>query len=332
MVKLRIQLSRRWVLLALLASAAGLSLLGPGVSRSLRGAAGCVLAPLGEGGMYTATIIEKHLKGSGARAISPAEAQRLLAANRELRGKLQAVEGELGELIATSASLRRLYGPIPYGQWELIASRVIAAGSLPYSKTRVIGSGTHDGARSGAPVTTRRLMTDRSKALPTALAVISATALVGELTAAGAFTAECRLVTDSQFQTRAKIIRMVDQANPRTIVVTAGDQAREVTLTDEYAMEHLVDVWVRGDGKGAMVGEVNAYERIRVGDWLVTMGDPTRLPARIRIGQIVEVGEDPERRGLFDKLRIEPHADLAALREVYIVLPIGSQSPKESEN
>lgn len=320
--------SRQWLLVGLLGAAVVLSVLGPGVSRMLRGVANSVLAPFGEGGMYMATTIEGRAGELSQRAISPAEARRLAEVNRELRGRLQAVEGELGRMVRQQTTLRNLYTQIPYGQWELIPARVVAVGSLPYGQVRVVAGAR--GAAAGAQVTTRRLMTDRSKRLPSALATISATALVGELTSAGAFTAELRLITDKSFETPAKILRVIDPDNPRKITVTKGEEAIERPLTPS---DPIIDVWAQGDGAdGMIVREASAYDNIRVGDWLLTSGAGRKLPARIRIGRVVEVTRETERRGLFVSLRIAPHADLGALREVYIVLPVGlARTPSETD-
>jgi len=215
--------------------------------------------------------------------------------------------------------MRALYGAIPYAQWELIPAVVVGRESLPYGRTRLLNAGLSQGAAVGAGVTTRRLLTDRSKRLPRNVATISATALVGRVIDAGRFTARLQTVTDPGFEVAAKIRRVIDPANPRKITVTAGGAGEQV-LTP--ANNVRIPVQARGDGRGKMlVRDVNAYHNIRPGDLLVAAGDDAFLPVQARIGKVVEVIDDPRRRGLFVSLRVAPSADLAALREVYIVVP-----------
>ncbi len=54
------------------------------------------------------------------------------------------------------------------------------------------------------------------------------------------------------------------------------------------------------------------------------------LPAEIAIGKVVVVEPDPDKPG-FCKLVVKPDADLAALREVYIVVPRGTPHPTATE-
>lgn len=314
---------KQLVLAVLLAAAVILAFLGAGVSRHLRNTANYILAPFGEGGMYVATAFKAHSGKLGQRAISPKEALHLTEINVELMGRLKTVEAELARVIRTQVILRGLYGQIPYGQWELIPAQVIGSGSLPYGEVRALNVGENNRATAGAQVTTRRILTDRSKALPNSLATISSTALVGELTSTGAFTSELRLVTDRGFRTAAKILRMINPDNPRKITVTKGANASERPLRSS---DPPLDVWAQGNGRGVLIVRgVNAYDNVLPGDWLVTGGNDSALPGRIRIGKVVEVQDDPQQRGLFVNLRVKPHADLQSLREVFIVLPIGAR-------
>jgi len=307
------------VVAGLLAAAAVLALLGPGFSAHLRSLTSYVLAPLGDTGMYLATSIESRVGRLGRRAVSPAEVRRLLAANEELKARLNAVEGELARLIRRRRTMRALYGAIPYAQWELIPALVVGRDSLSYGQTRLLNVGRSDGAALGAGVTTRRLLTDRSKRLPQNVATISATALVGRVMDAGRFTARLQTVTDPAFEVPAKIRRVIDPSNPRKITVTVGGAGLQV-LTP--ANNVRIPVLARGDGRGGLiVRDVNAYHNIRPGDLLVTAGDDAFLPVQVRIGKVVEVIDDPRRRGLFVSLRVAPSANLSTLREVYIVVP-----------
>lgn len=330
MIKFLSKASSSWLLLGLLAASAVCSLLGPEFSGHLRGAANYVLTPFGDAGMYLTTSLKKRASRIGRPAVSPDEAARLAEANEQLRRRINAVEEELVRYLRRDMTLDRLYGPIPYAQWQLIPARVVGGDALPYGKTRVVNAGSSRGVAAGAQVTTRVLSTDRSKALPEGMAAvsqlpaelanISPAALVGRIARTSAHTARCRLITDRNFRINARIRRVIDRDNPRTITVRSGD-AMEATLTELNNMP--IDVAAVGDGRGGMiVSDVYAYDNVREGDWLVTAGGDAFLPAEIQIGKVAAVEHDPERRGLFVSLTIVPSADLEVVRDVYIVLPV----------
>jgi len=317
------RLSRNWLLAGMLLAAAIIAILGPTTSERIRGAANSVLAPFGDGGMYLTTSLRQQAGYLGRRAISPVEARRLAEKIEELRGRTRVLEGEIARLLQEKELLGRLYGQMPYEQWEFIPARVVGADALPYGDTLVLNAGRKQGAVPGAAVTIRRLLTDRSKALPPGLATISSAAtLVGRILDASAFTARLQLVTDKDFSIRAKILRVLDPDNPRMITAT-GAEAQETLLTPSN--NPLIDVLATGDGAGGLVVEdVYAHEQVRPGDWLVTAGDDAFLPVQVYIGKVAEVTDDAKRRGLFVSLRVEPQADLAGLWRVYVVLPLAA--------
>ncbi len=323
-MKVHLKLTRRWLLVGLLLAAAVMALLGPGFASTVRGTLATVLAPFGDGGMYLATALQGRLDRLHQRGISPEEAHRLQQTNQELQGRLQALEGELVLLRKQKEMLGRLYSAMPYQQWEFIPARVVGHDAMPYGQTRVVNAGSSQNAAPGQVLTTRRLLTDRSKALQEGLAAITGEALVGQVMEAGRFTARIRLVTDEGFSIRAKVLRMVDPDRPRTVTLT-GENAEEVPLTKEMAHQHLPEVFARGNGQGMLiVREVNAYHNILSGDWLVTCGDDELLPVQIAIGQVADLRDDSNRPGLFVELHVKPSADLKNLREVYIVAPATS--------
>ncbi len=320
-MNIRFTKSRRWFVAALLLTSAVIALMGPSFSARLRGVASTVMAPFGDGGMYLATKIESHRKKLGQRAISPGQARRLAQANDELRGRLHVVESQLQQFIRRSIEADSLFGRVPYGQWKPIAALVVGRDALSYGQMRSVNAGKLRGAADGVPVTTRKLLTDRSKALPHALAAVSASAVVGRIVTAGEYTATLQLVTDRDYSVSAKIRRIIDPNNPRTIT-SSGETtiARPITAADG-----LIAVLAGGDGAGGMiVADVSAYDSVQIGDWLET-SDDGNLPAGIRIGTVSEVTEDLQRFGLFVRLKITPFADLETLREVYIVLPAAAK-------
>ena len=104
--------------------------------------------------------------------------------------------------------------------------------------------------------------------------------------------------------------------------VEKGARRAVQTLTDD---SDSIPVEVRGDGADRMVASgVKAYHNIRPGDRLVTSGEAGFLPAAIRIGTVVSVAKAPESPG-FVSLQIKPDTDLASLRKVYVVYPLGGR-------
>ncbi len=326
-MKIRFTKSRRWFVAALLLTAGVVALMGSSFSARLRGVASTVMAPFGDGGMYLATKIESHRKKLGQRAISPTQARRLQLANEELRGQLNVAESQLQQFIRRAREADSLFGRVPYGQWRSIDALIVGRDALSYGKMRSVNAGKMRGVAGGVPVTTRKLLTDRSKALPQGLAVVSASAVVGRIVTAGEYTATLQLLTDKDFSLSAKIRRIIDPSNPRTIT-SSGETtiARPITAADG-----LIDVHASGDGVSSMIiADVSEYDSVRVGDWLET-SDDGNLPAGIRVGTVSEVTEDPQRVGLFVRLKIAPFADLETLREVYIVIPAAARPIGEGE-
>ena len=85
-----------------------------------------------------------------------------------------------------------------------------------------------------------------------------------------------------------------------------------------------VDAAATGDGAdGMVITGVDAFVNIQPGDVVVASGGDGLLPAEVRIGEVSDVEDDPERKGLFVNLKVRPAADLATLRDVYIVVPAG---------
>jgi cell shape-determining protein MreC len=167
--------------------------------------------------------------------------------------------------------------------------------------------------------TQRLLLTDREKKLPENLAALSGSSLVGRVVETGAFTARLQLVTDAGFATRAHIGRIIDPQNPRE--VQAG--ARILPLTER--VNFPVEAYAHGDGAGGLVCDpIPAVHNIRPGDVLQTRGDEALLPTAVVIGRVSDVQNDPEHPGMVI-VRAQPPADLASLRDVYVVVPRISQ-------
>lgn len=320
--------SRRTVLAVFLAASVVMFVLGPVASGWVRAKTDWLFAPFGDALMGPATSFKAHLAGMDAGEFSPAEVRRIVKWNESLRSQLYDLEEQMIELRRREAFARvfseELFGGSRELPCTLVPARVVGADSLPYGSNRLLNVGRSRGAAPGRRVTTRLLLTDRSKAIPTGYRTITANALVGRITETSAFTARLQLLTDPGFGVRANVRRAYDPQNPRQVrIERKGSPPQLLMLTDKLAREELIAVDLRGDGSQGLVAEdVKASHDIRPGDWVQTRRDDALLPAVVRIGQVVEVTPRPD-NSLFVTLRIRPHADLDSLREVYIVCPKG---------
>lgn len=316
------------VLFALMVAATVSSLLGHHVAGPLRTAAGYVLAPVGDAGMYLSTGLKSELKNIGSGGLTAEQA-------RELRGQFEATERQLQSLAGENARLRhflrisddisKMYAPTSdVLANRLIPARVVLSESLPYGRTRLVNVGRSAGVPSDAWVTTRLVHTDRAKSLQKGLAAITPQALVGRTTdETGAFTARVRLVTDPAFAMAAHIRR---HADGRTVIVEAEGSTVEDRLKESN--NEPIPVWIEGDGtKGLVASNVTAYHNVRPGDWVMTTGDDHMLPIRIAIGRVEKVEANPEDPQVVT-VRITPFEDLDSLRDVYIIAPPGARGSR----
>jgi hypothetical protein len=308
--------------------------IGPRLGALLRPPAQAVLAPLSEGGMYLSTMFKAKVHDLGSDSISSQQARDLQAYNQTLAGQADALKAELVSTRRQLATVQKmdhlLFGPLEDIPCELVSARVVGGDSLPYGQTRTLNVRR---ASAGLPVTTRNLMTDRSKALPPRLSVItpwcqleevSGCFLVGRLIDTGEFTARLQLITDNGFSIQARIQRNIDPTHPRDVI----DNGVRKTLNTE--LPQLIEIKVKGDGVGALRAySVKDDYKVQAGDLLVTCNDDPLLPAQVRIGEVTEV--TPATKSGFNDLRIRPLADLAGLREVYVVVPRGGQMDKKDE-
>ena len=315
-------LSKGRVLAALMAASVATSLLGPTASRPLRKLARLAIAPTGEVGMYVSTAVAHHVETAMRDTISQDEARRLQAENTYLHNATAAMAEALArtrrDLAAIQHIRNHLYGRTRDMPSELIPSRVVAQDSLPYTATRVISArGTGDGAL----VTTRELWTDRRAGLPKNLAVVTASALAGRITESDSYTARLQLVTDRSFSIGVQVHRVVQNPKkPRKITVTTDGGPQRVEPLDEFHPN--IFCVAHGDGRrGMLIPHVREDHEIRPGDVVLTRSDDAAVGAPIPVGRVERVADDEEEPALFDTLHVRPYANLASLREVYIIVP-----------
>ena len=323
--------SRSMILAILMGCSVLSALFGRHVGDPLRSAIRYAIVPPGDGAMYLVTQFRERRRPEGPR-LTDEQARRLRQENEALRRQVYGLAQDRYKLWRRATIVERMrprFGATPEFPYDLIAARVVAGESLPYGAARVLGAGEAQGAVAGAPVTTRGLRTDRSKALPEGsagviplpqnLMTVTSATLVGRISQAGEFTASLQLVTDVGFRINARIRRIINPLNPRTIVPPRGGSA--IILTP--GNNRLIDVVAAGDGKKSLiVKDVADAHAVRPGDRLISRTAEYFLPAEISIGKIVAVRPDPDHVG-FCKLLVKPHAELSALREVYIVVPRG---------
>jgi len=337
----------RWVLRAMMALSVLMALSGQGMARRVRAVTPYLLGPLADMGMYVTTAFRGSFRGDDERRLTLSKAdQQLLAALA--RGDLAGVDdvqlARLQEIMDTQmvrlarhwraqaesdrarnaqlSNFRDLFSPNQDLSCELIPAHVFAADSQAYGRTRLVNAGRRHGAMDGDQVTTRLLLTNRAKALEPhdKLAVVTGTVLVGRLGETGAYTARLILVTDRAFRMAAQIDRKINYDNPRQIQVEELGEVSEKDLADEN--NAYVSCLATGNGSDAViVGGVSRDDNIKPGDELVARVLGTYESTPILIGKVVEVIDDPKLGAGFDQLRIEPAVDLAALREVLIVVP-----------
>jgi len=290
-----------------------MSLTGRGLASWLRNGVQPFLTPFGDAGMYLSAALRRK---TASGELSPLEARRLRQENQRLLSAANYWRRESEECrkdLRNVLNLRQRFGPDSI-DYEIIPARVVAEDSLPYGQTRELNVGTRHGAQVGSAV----VLTDRSKALPEDLPVVTTEALVGKLVDTGAFLSRMRLVTDREFKVSARIRRLVDPNRPREITVIKDNSAAREVLTDRNSTP--LDVQAVGDGaEGLVIPHVKEIDNVLPGDLLVTAGGGL-LPVEMRIGRVTEVQRDTQYpHNVIVKVR--PDADLSVLREVYVVLP-----------
>lgn len=313
-------LSRKHLLGVLLAFSVIASLTGQRVGRPLGHVMDVLLPPISDAPMWAVTELGRRISTTSGEGISAEDAAELRRRS-EYHGRLAAFWRSQAEgyyrRSEDLSNFQRMYGPTRDIPCELIPGRVVAAGSLPYDGTRLVGVGVGQTVSAGAAVTTRQVLTQRSKALPPRLAVVNANSLVGRILTSAAFTARLQLLTDRGFQMHGRIRRVISPDRPRTITLTEGSLPRTTPLTPES--NYPIDVLAVGDGVGRLiVKQVKAYHNVRKGDLLTTAREKEDLPMEIHVGKVVEVRpDDQDARRV--TLWIEPHADLENIRDVYII-------------
>lgn len=331
-MRIRARITRQGVLAVMLLASVALLLLGGRVSGPLRAVGRLALSPVGDAGMYVVTGARANV----TRSDEPMSAEQLRAYEDASRALSHVMETQIAEYRTILADLRRFgmdisrqYAPTKELPCDLVPARVVADDPLPYGATRVVNAGSNRGAARGLCV----LVTDRRKAIPENSPVLippqeipqavparaarfTTSILVGRLGATGAYTARMHLVTAPSFATKAAIRRILKPGRPRK--ATIGGRVR--TLSD--ALNPPISVTAVGSGTGLLVRDLPAAHNVAPGDWLVLPYDLEFWPVEVRIGSVRRIEPD-QANPLYVKVHVRPAADLATLRNVYIVVPEG---------
>jgi cell shape-determining protein MreC len=319
------KLSKRRILAGLMAGAILLALLPGRASSWIRGAVGPLLTPLGDPGMYVTLAFRRQLGnlGHGRSQADPQTLADQVDYYKSMAIYYQFQAQQLRAQLDQRLGMATVFGPVQDLPAWLVPARVVGEDALPYGATRTVNAGSRNGVGRGQMV----VLHDRSKAIQgSRLAVVTASALVGQVVESSAFTARVQLVSDRGFKCGANILRLIDPARPRTVTITSGQSASRQTLAPDN--NQLLEVEARGDGQGGLVVEdVKDYDQVRPGDLLVTSDQSLLLPVGMRIGTVTAVEDDPKHPQMV-RLRVLPDADLTNLREVIIVVPM--TGPKAS--
>jgi cell shape-determining protein MreC len=309
------RITRGRVLAVMVAASVLTWVLGQGAAERLRHLLGPLLAPLGDAGMYLTVAMRTNIAAAGQSGLSTEEQARLRREVDTLRYYAQywkSASEKAQEQLSALLAFQNSYGQVKTLPCELIPARVVGEASLPYHQVRALNAGRDDGVGPGELV----VVTDRSKQLPKDLPVVSASALVGQVSSAGPFSAQVMLVTDRRFRTAARIRRVPDPARPRQIRLTDQGSARVETLSEQN--NRPIDVEAVGDGAGGLtVADVWRYDNVLAGDFLVTAAGPF-CPLEVRIGRVQEVRLDPKHAERVI-VSVRPEVDPGTLRDVFIV-------------
>ncbi|MFW6154084.1 MAG: rod shape-determining protein MreC [Planctomycetota bacterium] len=295
-----------------------------------------LLAPMSHSGIYVCDAIGRNINDllhddcdeQAVRAIlranAPLRDHLLGEIDRSLLRRLEACEqliaAQQKQLDAVSRAREALGGAFPC---KLIPGKVIGEGATPWDREALLRTSSRP--TPGAPVTTRALLINRPTAVPEGIAALSESALVGRIVSSGAWTAHLQLITDPDFSARGLIVRLIYPDRERLITVEQRDGSRTLLVQRPLRMgDAPIPVSLFGDGRGLVTAAVPARHAIEPGDWVITSDRDGWLPMSVRIGTVRAVEpltDNPKHVAL----RIEPEANLDALRRVTIVQPLARE-------
>ncbi len=329
--------SSRWILAGLCGLSALLLALGER-SRRLSHYARPVLVPFSHLG--TQGVV--HLRGRGSELTGPGpdvESARIRALGQDVM-KRQEIIDDLNRKLAEMRNWRSIFrkpipdpagGPLMAYRCKLIDAAVIGGESLPARDRKLLWAGSKQGVARGDLAMTKRLLHEFETALPAGLTALGRNFVVGSIADAAGYSATLKLVTDPTYHSEARLLRLVRPGQTREIRVSKQSPGGVGLTTRQFRHDgrseapavvgEAVNVNADGNGKEIVCRQVPAHHGVREGDMLTT-ARTAALPFRLTIGEVRTVEVDKSDPHLVT-VYVKPLADLATLREVYIVLPIG---------
>lgn len=273
------------------------------------------LRPLGEAGMLLASEGRSRIDGLTGDGGEKALAERTMV--YAMADALTARQRRIEELQSWRKNLPDEF------YCRLIDARIVAVSGMPLRNRAQVNVGDDRAVRPGDLVTTRRLVHRLEVSLPPNLAVLGRNHVVGAITDCSAHGARLQFVIDSGFSMGARLLRMVPPGGRRVIRTDQGPQAHrhDGVTGGPHPVGPSVPVRAEGDGRQIVLRHVPAELDIMPGDYLASDPDTALLPFGIGIGNVERTEHEAE-NAHFVTVYVRPLADLDALRNVYIVLPL----------
>lgn len=290
-----------------------------------------VLVPLDAPGTYVTVQLRGRAQELSGK--SPAADPARQGLEKELLDMQQLLQRQQ-EQIETLTRWRQVLGDFPC---RLIPARVAFGEPLSLRQRKVLtprkdenpASGDFKGVEPGAIVTSRRLVHNVATALPEKLAVLSDSYVIGRVVECRAHSATLQLVIDPSFQMPARLYRVLEARQQRTLQVTSPEGTIEKRTfrhdgrsSAPRFVGDAIEIQACGDGRQIRV-EVDADHGVRPGDLVTTSDSGGALPVGLTLGRVTEVVPDT-RNAHFVTALAEPLADLSAIDEVYIIQPYDS--------
>ena len=321
-MRLQRVLSKKTVLAGLCLLSLVTMFLPEGCSRGAGKLLSPVLAPLGDAGMYLTTHIQERIDRLGGRG-GPLGEEGIRSLIIAMRQTIRDQHGRIEELRGWRSRLPDEF------HCELVDARVVYTESAPLYQRRQLGAGHDRDVRNGDIVTTRQVLHPLDIALPENLAVLGRQYVVGRIIDTAARTAKLQLVIDPGFKMPAVVGLMIGPGGEREIELNIPGAGRKlITVRHDdrkptaYLLQEVppIPVIAEGDGKRIVLKHVPAAHRIMPGD-VLTSGYDAKLPFGMSIGYVSRA-EPEDKTPHFVTVYVEPLADLASLRTVYIVKPL----------
>lgn len=238
------------------------------------------LAPFQNGIALAMAALREAAAAAGEAAQVGRERRDLREQNTRLKYEIQRLQA----LEQENTRLRALLGFRDRYRHELVLAEVVARGDI---------SGWWQ---------TIRLNRGREAGIEADRAVITDGALVGRTTTVSLHTADVLLITDPGSRVACRL--------PRTgaLGVLFG---RGVSMTGDRALEMLYAV------RPSRMEFVDRSADVRVGDEVATSGLGGVFPEGLLVGHVSDVDLDPT--GLYQRVEVQPAADLSALRHAFVV-------------